>query len=1019
MASLPDIAALELFDDGIPHELLAQVRHESPVWIPEPASAGFGGGPGYWAVFSHADVDHVTKNPQIFSSWLGGTTLREARPQDLEVFRHMMLNTDPPKHSKMRKIVNRAFTPQVVSQLKGSIEAHARAVVDAVCEKGEIDFLEEVAAEVPLFVLADILGVPAQDRHLLFDWTNLLVAFDDPASGVDPETFRAGVLQMFAYASARTLEKRAKPTNDVWSLIVNAEVDGEQLSKGQLDRFFQLLMIAGNETTRNLIAHGMHLLSMYPEQRRKLMADMSLLPAAIEEMLRFAPPVIQFRRTAAIDTELSGRAIKAGEKIIICFAAANRDEAVFERPNEFDITRQPNPHLSFGGGTHFCLGANLARLEARVLFTELLTRLPDIDVSGPAVRARSSFVNGLHHLPVRFTPAARRGDVGPVQDGPASSKAAASATPANPAAPTTAPQHGTPMRVWYGSNFGTAEDIARKLAGDAQGYGFSAHVAELDDFAGQLPDEGYLLIVCATYNGTAPDNARKFLQWLEGSDEPLTDVRFSVFGCGNSDWSATFQEVPRRIDAGLARRGATRVHVRGEGDAKDDFDGRFEAWVQPLWTRLGADLGVELAPPVAGPLFSVEVLSPERVSPFVETLGARPMRVALNRELRGGGRRGVDGGSTRHIELDLPEGVRYQAGDHLGVVPHNSAALVQRAAARFGFEQDVTIRITARSDRDTFLPVGERITLHSLFSDYVELQHVAARAHIRTLAAHSECPFTKMNLEALASDEVAGGGLYRSEVLAKRRSVLDLLEQFPAAKPPLELYLEMLPPLAPRYYSISSSPLQSGKSCSVTVGVVGAPAKSGRGEYAGVCSNYLAGQGDGSVLYAFVKDTGSAFRLPADPRTPIIMVGPGTGLAPFRGFLQERAAQRTAGREVGPSMMFFGCRHEAKDYLYREELEAFARDGVAELHVAFSRMQAQKVYVQDLLRERRQRVWALLQEGAVVYVCGDASRMEPEVRSAIVAITIACGEMNEASARRHVDDLVAVGRYLVDVWAAN
>jgi cytochrome P450/NADPH-cytochrome P450 reductase len=423
---------------------------------------------------------------------------------------------------------------------------------------------------------------------------------------------------------------------------------------------------------------------------------------------------------------------------------------------------------------------------------------------------------------------------------------------------------------------------------------------------------------------------------------------------------------------------------------------------------------------VAAPLFSVEVLGAERVSPFVDTLGARPMRIVRHQELRSGDRKAADAGSTRHVEFELPDGVRYEAGDHLGVVPHNSPALVQRTAARFGFERDVTIRIGARSDRETFLPVGERIKLYDVLADYVELQHVATRAQIRTLAAHCECPFTKMNLEALAADEAGGESLYRAEVLAKRRSVLDLLEQFPAVKLPLELYLEMLPPLSPRYYSISSSPQHDAQRCSITVGVLGGPARSGRGAFAGVCSNYLARQdGEGSVVHAFVKDTKSAFRLPADARTPILMVGPGTGLAPFRGFLQERAAQRAAGREVGASMLFFGCRHADQDYIYRDELEAFARDGITELHVAFSRMHARKVYVQDLLREQRERVWALLQHGGVMYVCGDASRMEPDVRAALVGIAVACGGMNEADARKFVDHLATERRYLVDVWASN
>lgn len=1017
MQSLPDIATTELYDAGIPFDLLAQIRRDSPVWIPEPATDRFGGGPGYWAVARHEDVNHVTQNPQLFSSWLGGTTLREARPQDLEQFRLMMLNMDPPRHPKMRKIVNRAFTPQVIGQLKGTMETHARAIVDAICEKGEIDFLTDAAAEMPLLVLADILGVSPQDRHRLFDWTNTLVAFDDPESGVDAETFRSKVLEMFAYASAKTLEKRARPTNDVWSLVVNAEVDGDQLSKGQLDRFFQLLMVAGNETTRNLIAHGLNLLSTYPEQRRKLMADMSLLPAAIEEMLRFAPPVIQFRRTAAVDTELRGRQIKAGDKVIVCYAAANRDESVFARPDEFDITRNPNPHMSFGGGTHFCLGANLARLEARVFLTELLTRLPDIAVSGTPVRARSNFVNGLKSLPARFTPAARRGgterSAGVPMPGPAAAPAAS--VPAAAAAP----QHGTTMLVLYGSNFGTAEDIAHKLAADARGHGFSVNVGDLDAYAGQLPDEGYVVVVCATYNGTAPDNARKFVDWLETSNDKLTGLRYSVFGCGNSDWAATFQQVPRLIDAGLARLGATRVQAHGEGDAKDDFDGNFEAWVRPLWTTLGNEIGVTLAPPVVPPMFSVEVLGGERASPFVDSLGARPMRILAQRELRSGGA-ATGAGSTRHIEFELPEGVRYAAGDHLGVVPHNSPALVQRAAARFGFERDVAIRISARSDRETFLPVGERIQLYEVLADYVELQGVATRAQIRVLAAHCDCPFTKMNLEALAADEAAGASLYRNEVLVKRRSVLDLLTQFPAVKLPLELYLEMLPPLSPRYYSISSSPLHDARRCSITVGVLTGPARSGNGNFAGVCSNYLARQDlDGGVVHAFVKDTTSTFRLPADPRTPVLMVGPGTGLAPFRGFLQERASLRAAGREVGPSMLFFGCRHPDQDYIYRDELAAFARDGITELHVAFSRQGASKQYVQDQMRAQRARVWALLQQGAVMYVCGDASRMEPDVRATIVAIAVECGGMTDVAARAFLDQLVADRRYLVDVWASN
>ncbi|MFT3801017.1 MAG: flavodoxin domain-containing protein [Burkholderiaceae bacterium] len=506
---------------------------------------------------------------------------------------------------------------------------------------------------------------------------------------------------------------------------------------------------------------------------------------------------------------------------------------------------------------------------------------------------------------------------------------------------------------------------------------------------------------------------------MDEAATPLAGLRYSVFGCGNSDWASTFQAIPQRIDAGLERLGARRVHARGEGDAKDDFDGALEAWVRPMWARIGSDLGIELGKPVAGALYAVEVLDAERARPFADTFGARPMRVAVNRELRTGPVQQV--GSTRHIEIELPADVRYRAGDPLGVLPRNDDALVRRAAARFGLAPDTTIRITARTHRETFLPVGERITMGELLADYVELQQVATRAQIRTLAAYCECPFTKPRLEALAADGQAGeGSPYRVEVLSRRRSVLDLLDAFEAIRLPLDVYLEMLPPLSPRFYSIASSPLHDPARCSLTVAVVARPARSGQGSFAGVCSSYLARQlDDGCRVHAFVRDPQTAFRLPADPRTPIVMIGPGTGLAPFRGFLQERAAQRAAGQAIGDAMLFFGCRHPDQDYLYRDELEAFARDGVTELHVAFSRQSDRKVYVQDLLREQRERVWSLLARGGVVYVCGDASRMEPDVRTALTGIAGSCGGMSDEDARAHVDALVSGGRYLVDVWAAG
>ncbi|EMD23741.1 cytochrome P450 [Amycolatopsis azurea] len=403
--TLPDLGDPDTYQDGFPHALFARLRRESPVvWCPEPATDGFDGGPGLWAVTRHADVVAAGKRTEVFSSHEGGTFIRDSSPRELRDMRRAMLNTDPPEHSKLRRIVSKAFTPRVVAGMSESITRHARDVVDKLGDGGDLDFVEHVSAEMPLLVLADILGVPPGDRHLLYDWTNRMVGFGDPQIG-DPKSYVSAFIELFAYAAELTKRKRAHPTDDVWSLAVNAEVDGERLSDDDLDRFFQLLVIAGNETTRNLFNGTILTLSQHPDQWRRLRADPGLLPTAIEEILRYFPPVTQFRRTAVQDIELGGQRIRAGDKVVLCYASANRDEDVFTEPDRFDITRTENPHVSFGAGPHFCLGNAVARLEARALLPILFDRFPTIEVIGEPVRARSNFINGISELPVRLSTA--------------------------------------------------------------------------------------------------------------------------------------------------------------------------------------------------------------------------------------------------------------------------------------------------------------------------------------------------------------------------------------------------------------------------------------------------------------------------------------------------------------------------------------------------------------------------------------------------------------------------------------
>jgi cytochrome P450/NADPH-cytochrome P450 reductase len=448
------------------------------------------------------------------------------------------------------------------------------------------------------------------------------------------------------------------------------------------------------------------------------------------------------------------------------------------------------------------------------------------------------------------------------------------------------------------------------------------------------------------------------------------------------------------------------------------MDGAFQDWSDALWPKLVKAFGIQSGadtPAEAEPLYTLEELPPPQKNALVDALGAVALRVIENRELQNPGSDTESGRSTRHVELMLPEGVNYVPGDHLSVVPRNSPSQVERAMARFGFDRSAHVRLQAAPGRKTALPVDQVIAVDRLLGDYVELQDVATRKQIATLAAHTECPFTKPKLAALSGSDDASQATYKAEVLHKRKSLLDLLEEHRACQVPFAVFLEMLSPLSPRYYSISSSPTMTPGRCSVTVGVVRAPALSGNGgTFEGVCSNYLARAEAGDTVHGVIRETtAEGFRLPEDPQRPLVMVGPGTGLAPFRGFIQERAAQVERGEALGDAMLFFGCRHPEQDFIYAEELKAWSHRGLMTLHTAFSRAGERKVYVQDLIREQGAAVWKLLEAGAVIYVCGDGSRMEPDVRRTLADLAREHGHDSQA----WMDKMIADQRYVLDVWA--
>jgi cholest-4-en-3-one 26-monooxygenase len=433
-----DVSNPDTFKDGFPHEFFKELRASEPVFWHE---GDVFGGPGYWIVSKYDDVRFVSKNPDLFISGLGNT-IDDPLPGQMDVARSMIA-MDPPEQARNRKRVSRGFTPAATAKLEDKTRERVVTILDAVADQGSCDFVLDIAAELPLQVIADLLGVPQEDRHQIFDWSNRMLGAEDPEyhtaspaiaplGELDPELaeelgakipeglgelIAAGIEgglkpeqahsmaaggQMFGYSIQLAQQRIANPQDDLITDLVRGEVDGEKLDMLEFASFFLLLAIAGNETTRNLISHGLLLLLEHPDQFAALRADPSLLPSAVEEMLRMRPPVMYFRRTATQDTEIGSVKIRNGEKVTLWYPSANRDEDIFPDPDRFDITRHPNEHVAFGHGQHFCLGANLARMEIRVMFEELLARFDDIERVGEVKLLRSHFIDGIKSIPIRF-----------------------------------------------------------------------------------------------------------------------------------------------------------------------------------------------------------------------------------------------------------------------------------------------------------------------------------------------------------------------------------------------------------------------------------------------------------------------------------------------------------------------------------------------------------------------------------------------------------------------------------------
>jgi cholest-4-en-3-one 26-monooxygenase len=402
-----DLLDRDRFAQGVPHDWFTYLRHHAPVYKhPEP------NGPGFWVVTKYDDVVTVGRDGATYSSdqKRGGVVVLEEPEVEMnfEQGGNLMLTMDAPEHTRYRKLVNRGFTPRQMRMLEPHIRELTSAILDGVIEQGGCDYVVDVAAEVPLQVIAEMLGVPMADRHKLFEWSNRMIGSEDPEYMVSQEEVMNAQVEMFMYANELAVQRRSEPRDDIITALLDAEIDGDRLSEMDFNLFFLLIAVAGNETTRNSISHGIKAFCDFPEQYQLLVEDPSRSQSATEEIVRWASPVMYFRRNVTRDTELHGQKLEAGDKVSIWYISANRDEDVFDEPFKFDILRSPNEHVGFGGGgPHHCLGANLARMEIYVLLEEMAKRVPKIERTGDAQPLRSNFIAGIKHMPVKYPPGKR------------------------------------------------------------------------------------------------------------------------------------------------------------------------------------------------------------------------------------------------------------------------------------------------------------------------------------------------------------------------------------------------------------------------------------------------------------------------------------------------------------------------------------------------------------------------------------------------------------------------------------
>lgn len=853
--------------------------------------------------------------------------------------------------------------------------------------------------------------------------------------------FKQDIDFMFSQVDKIIAERRANGSQgekDLLSHMLHSKDSetGETLEEENIRYQIITFLVAGHETTSGLLSFAIYYLLNNPDKLQKAYEEVDsiltdLIPTyeqvkqlkyirmILDESLRLWPTAPAFNLEVKEDTVLAGKYdLKKGDRLTVLIPQLHRDvtawgeDAELFRPERFeDPSKIPfDAYKPFGLGQRACIGQQFALQEATLVLGLILKNFELIDHTQYKLNVRESLTVKPNDFKLKVR--ARKKQKRHVTEASGNILSTESRIKKIDEKVIEA-QHNTPLLVLYGSDLGTAEGLARELADAGRVQGFQSNVAALNEYTAKLPTEGIVYIVTASYNGLPPTNASQFVQWLKEEQIDLTGVRYCIFGCGDRNWASTYQKVPMLIDELMVSKGAQRIVPLGEGDMNGDFETNVEEWQQELWPSVMRTMGLKINEKVnkTSPALSMKVVDHQIEVPLARAYNAFNAKIAKNQELRCS----IEG-STRHIEIKLPEGVTYREGDHLGVLPRNRQSLVNRVLQRFQLNGNDYVILTKTGLSMAHLPLDQPVKLFELLSTNVELQEAATRVQLRELMATTDCPPHKKELETLLEEQA-----YHQKILKKRISMLDLLEQYEACEMTFERFLELLPPLKVRYYSISSSPTIQPEQPSITVSVVKAPAWNGKAEYRGVASNFLAETAVGDSIVMFIRAQQSDFQLPTDPATPIIMVGPGVGIAPFRGFLQARLMSKNAGEQLGEAILYFGCRNESDD-IYAEELKRYEQDGIVKVYKAYSRKDGQsKEYVQHLMgqTERAQELIKILDQDGHFYICGDGSKMAPDVERTLLMAYRVVHDVNESAAKQWLAGLKEQGRYAMDVWAGS